>query len=251
MTALPYALDRTVLIRARRETVFAYLSDSPLWSSWWGAGSTIDARAGGRVLIRHPNGVEVHGEVIDVSAPSRLVFSYLPATGQPSDSRVTIALDEHPQGTMLRLTHEFAEVAGRDAHVQGWRFQLSVFTNRVADAVNHAAEHTVDRWFAAWSQPEAARREPEFAAIAAPGVRFADRFSSIVSLDDLQAHIAAVHRFMPGLRLERRGPARHCQWRVLADWAAVGADGREQGTGTNVFEIDADGRIAEVTGFWS
>lgn len=250
MNPLPHTLERTVLIRARRETVFAHLAQSDLWASWWGAGSTIDARVGGRLLIRHPNGVEVHGEVLEVETPSRVVFSYQSA-GQRDASRVTITLDAHAEGTRLRLTHDFAEVADRDAHVQGWRYQLSVFTNRLADAVNHNAEHAADQWFAAWSEPDASRREPVFAALAAPGVHFADRFSCISSLDDLQAHIAAVHRFMPGLRLVRRGPVRHCQWRVLADWTALGADGAEMGHGTNVFDLDADGRLSGVTGFWN
>ena len=68
---------------------------------------------------------------------------------------------------------------------------------------------------------------------------------------DLKAHLAAVHRFMPGMRLERRGDVRHCQWHVLADWVALGTDGQERGRGTNLFVLDADGRIAEVTGFWA
>jgi hypothetical protein len=38
---------------------------------------------------------------------------------------------------------------------------------------------------------------------------------------------------------------------VLADWVALAADGQERGRGTNLFALDADGRIAEVTGFWS
>jgi hypothetical protein len=70
-------------------------------------------------------------------------------------------------------------------------------------------------------------------------------------VDDLMGHLAAVHQFMPGMRLERRGDVRHCQSRVLADWVALGADAQERGRGTNLFVFDADGRIAEVTGFWA
>jgi hypothetical protein len=67
----------------------------------------------------------------------------------------------------------------------------------------------------------------------------------------VKAHLAAVHQFMPGMRLERRGDVRHCQSRVLADWVALGVDGQERGRGTNLFVLDADSRIVEVTGFWS
>jgi hypothetical protein len=51
--------------------------------------------------------------------------------------------------------------------------------------------------------------------------------------------------------MERRGEIRHCQWHVLADWVALAAAGEERGRGTNLFVLDADGRISEVTGFWA
>lgn len=253
MTPFPHRLDRTVVIRARPATVFGFFTDTHDWAAWWGAGSTIDPRPGGQVLIRHANGVEVSGEVLEVQAPERLVFTYGYASGSPiplGGSRVTIRLDGHPSGTLLQLTHEFQDAGPRDEHVQGWRFQLSLFANAIADKVNASAAATVDRWFAAWSNPDTATRERALSAIGTVGIDFHDRFSCITGDDELRAHLAAVHRFMPGLRLERRGDVRHCQWHVLADWVALAGDGQERGRGTNLFVLDADGRIAEVTGFW-
>jgi hypothetical protein len=166
-------------------------------------------------------------------------------------SQVTIRLDNHPAGTLLQLTHEFTDAEARDQHVQGWRFQLSLFANAVANKVNASAAETVDRWFAAWSDPQATSREATLATITSGEPAFYDRFSSIAGAEDLKAHLAAVHKFMPGMRLERRGDVRHCQSRVLADWVALGVDGQERGRGTNLFVLDADSRIAEVTGFWA
>ena len=111
--ALAHRLDRTLVIQARRETVFQFFTDTPQWAAWWGAGSTIDPRPGGRMLIRHPNGVEVAGQVLEVQPPERIVFTYGYAGGKPipaDGSRVTIRLDRHPKGTLLQLTHEFADV---------------------------------------------------------------------------------------------------------------------------------------------
>jgi uncharacterized protein YndB with AHSA1/START domain len=254
MIALPHRLDRTVVIRARPAIVFGFFTDTRDWAAWWGPGSTIDARPGGPLLIRHPNGVEVSGEVLEVHPPERIVFTYGYASGTPippGGSRVTIRVDSHPSGALLQLTHEFTDVAVRDEHVQGWRFQLSLFANLIADRANTAAAATVDGWFAAWSDPDAATREPTLSAIGTAGIQFHDKFSCIAGADDLRAHLAAVHRFMPGMRLERRGDVRHCQWHVLADWTALTSDGQERGRGTNLFVLDADGRISEVTGFWS
>lgn len=247
-------LDRTLVIHARPATVFEFFTNTPDWASWWGAGSVIDPRPGGQLLIRHSNGVEVTGEVIDVRAPERIVFTYGYASGKPippGASQVTIRLDDHPAGTLLQLTHEFADAEARDNHVQGWRFQLSLFANAVANKVHAGAAETVDRWFAAWSDPNAATREATLDSAGARDIRFYDRFSCLAGEEDVKAHLAAVHQFMPGMRLERRGDVRHCQSRVLADWVALGVDGQERGRGTNLFVLDADSRIAEVTGFWA
>ena len=253
MIALSHRLDRTVVIRARRDTVFRFLSNAAEWAEWWGAGSTIDARPGGAMLIRHSNGIEASGEVLDIQAPERIVFTYGYLSRKPSppgSSRVTITLDRHPHGTLLQLTHEFADAESCDEHVQGWRFQFSLFANLVANTVNAAATSQVDRWFATWSEPDAARRDAALAAIGSADIRFLDKFSAIEGRDEVEAHLAAVHRFMPGMRLERRGEIRHCQWHLLADWVVIGPSGQEQSGGTSLFELDADGRIAKVAGFW-
>jgi uncharacterized protein YndB with AHSA1/START domain len=253
--ALAHRLDRTLVIQARPETVFQFFTDTPQWAAWWGAGSTIDARPGGRMFIRHPNGVEVSGEVLDVQAPERIVFTYSYASGgtpiPPDGSRVTIRLDRHPKGTLLQLTHEFADVQPRDEHVRGWRFQLSLFANLIANTVSKDAAALVDRWFATWGEPDATTRERSLAAIAGPDVRFGDRFSCIEGAGELNAYLTAAQHFMPGLRLERRGDIRHCLWHVLADWVALGHDGQERSRGTNLFVLNSDGQIAAVTGFWA
>jgi uncharacterized protein YndB with AHSA1/START domain len=254
MTSLPHRLERTVTIRATREIVFRFFTDNSRWASWWGPGSTIDPRPGGQLLIRYPNGVEASGEVIEVAMPERIVFTYGYASGKPippGASRVTIQLDSHPAGTRVMLSHDFAEAAVRDEHTQGWRYQLSVFGNVVADEAHAGAAGLVDGWFQAWSTTTAYEREPMLLSVAAPDVRFRDRFGLIDGLVDLVPHIDAVQRFMPGLRLQRRGDIRHCQGTVLADWVGVGADGQERAGGTNVFLLGADGRIESVTGFWN
>jgi uncharacterized protein YndB with AHSA1/START domain len=254
MDSLLYHLDRTVVIQATRPTVFRFFTDASRWATWWGAGSTIDARPGGRLYIRHPNGVEVSGEVVEVQTPERIVFTYGYSSGSPigpGASRVTIRLETSGSGTRLHLQHELPDAALRDAHVQGWRYQLSLFGNVVADEVNAGAAGVVDGWFGAWAEPDATARSRALASIATPDVRFRDRFSLVDGLDDLVPHIGGAQRFMPGIRLRRDGPVRHCQGTVLADWVAETIGGQERGRGTNVFALGADGRIESVTGFWT
>lgn len=252
MPELTQLLQRTLVIEATRPTVFRFFTDTARWAAWWSAGSAIDARPGGRVLIRYPNGVQVLGEVLEIVEPERIVFTYGYESGKPippGASRVTIRLEAVESGTRLHLTHAFAEAEVRDQHLQGWRFQLSLFANLVADEVNADAPGLADAWFAAWSIGDSAERVQSLESIAAPEVRLRDRYAHIEGLVELNDHIAASIRFMPGARLERKGAVRHCQHTLLVDWVVRGADGTERMSGVNVFVLDARGRIASVTGF--
>ena len=254
---LPHKLDRTVVIRASRETVFRFFTDTQRWASWWGKGSTIDAKPGGKMFIQHPEGTQAMGEVLEVTPPEHIVFTYGFVSGKPiapGTSRVTIRLEAAGPGgreTRLSLKHEFAETAVRDEHVQGWRFQLALFGNLVANEVNANASGVVDAWFDAWAEPDATARVRAIEQIAAPDIHFRDQYSLTDGVADLLPHIAAAQIHMPGIRLRRNGDVRHCQGTVLADWKVVMPDGQQKGTGTNVFTIGPDGRIESVTGFWN
>jgi uncharacterized protein YndB with AHSA1/START domain len=242
-----------VTIAARRETVFRYFTDRERFAAWWGAGSTIDPRPGGAVRIRYPNGVEAGGEVVEIAPPERIVFTFGYESGQPvpkGGSRVTMTFAETPAGTVVRLRHDLPTAAARDAHVQGWRYQLAVFANVAARDAHSGAAALADRFFALWAETDEVRRGDGLAAIATEGLEFRDAHSCTAGLDDLVAHVGASQRFLPGLALERQGEARQCQGTVLVDWAAKGPDGAVRARGTNVFELAPDGRIARVTGFW-
>ncbi|HEY8156775.1 MAG TPA: SRPBCC domain-containing protein, partial [Myxococcota bacterium] len=251
MTGLDFVLDRTVTIAARRETVFRYFTDSERFAAWWGKGSTIEPRPGGRVHIRFPGDVVAGGEVIEVAPPERIVFSYGFESGKPipiGASRVTVTLEETAGGTLVKLRHELPNADVRDEHVQGWRYQLAVFANVVAKEAHQGAAALADRFFGCWRETDLARRREELAAIAVPELSFRDPYSCTSGIDDLNAHIAAAQRFMPGVVLERQGDARSCQGLALVDWSVNGPDGNPRARGTNVFELAKDGRIARVTG---
>jgi uncharacterized protein YndB with AHSA1/START domain len=252
MSELIHLVERTLVIEAPREVVFRYFADSAHWASWWGAGSTIDARPGGLVLIRYPNGVQVMGEVVEIVECERIVFTYGYESGTPippGSSRVTIRLEEMENGTRLHLTHAFAEADVRDQHVPGWRFQLSVFANLVANELHAGAADLVDAWFASWVVGDGSERLRKLDEITAPGIRFRDRYACIDGRDELNDHIGASQRFMPGMRLERKGAVRHCQNTLLVDWLAKGSDDEERMRGVSVLALDAQGKIVSVTGF--
>ena len=253
-TTPSHRLDRSVTIHASPEIVFQFFTDSARWAKWWGAGSRIDPRPGGEIYIRHPGGIESAGEVVSIDAPRTFVFTYGFVKGTPipaGSSRVTITLVPDRMGTRLTLVHDLSDAAARDEHVQGWRFQLSLFANVVADEVNANAARFADVWFDAWAEPDAIARRKMLEEIAVSDLRVQDRYSNLEGIEDVLPHIAASQRFMPGLRMRREGDIRHCQGMALADWIVIGLDGQQRGRGTNVFVFSPSGRIEWVTGFWA
>jgi len=250
---LDHVLERAVTIAAPRETVFRYFTDSARFAAWWGAGSTIEPKVGGKVHIVYPNGVVAGGEVVEIDPVERVVFTFGYASGQPMPigaSRVSIALGETARGTVLRLRHELPTAEAREAHVQGWRYQLAVFANVVAQDAHAGVSALADRFFALWGEADEGERRTALEAIALETIAFRDPYSCTDGPADLLAHIAAARRFMPGVVLERQGEARQCQGTALVDWTVKNADGTVRAKGTNVFELAADGRIARVTGLW-
>lgn len=245
---LPHRIERVVDIGAQPDVVFGFFTDSERWARWWGAGSLVDARVGGRILIRYPGGIEAAGQVLELEPPRRFVFSYGYVTGQPipeGSSLVTIELEPREDGTRLRLHHAFREEGPATDHVQGWRYQLSLFANAVANEVHAGAGARIDRWFAALSGDDAGA----LATICAPDLTFRDEFTSVKGLDEVSAQHEAFRRFMPGLRFEREGEVRHCQGTALVDWLARGADGSRRAGGTSLFSFTPGGQIRAVTGF--
>lgn len=252
-TLLPYALTRTVMIQARPETVFGYFQDTARWAAWWGAGSTIDPRPGGTIVVRHPGGIEAAGTIIEIAPPETIVFTYGYRSGRPfgvGASLVTISLETAGGGTRLTLTHELADETAQNEHVQGWRFQLSLFGNLISNDLHRNVAGLADAWFQAWAEPDDHKRRAALAAITAPTVTFGDRYSMLEGLDDLVFHAGATQKFMPGMRLEPSGDVRHCLGTALVDWIVNAPDGAVKARGTNVFRLDADGKIAAVIGVW-
>lgn len=255
MTAKTHRLDRSVFINAHPDTVFAFFQDSTRWASWWGAGSTIEPKVGGKIYVLHPGNVEASGEITEISAPTRLAFTYgYHAEASPvprGSSNVTIVLAREAGGTRLTLTHLMPTEASRNEHIQGWRYQLSLFANTIANSINANAGPIADAWFDAWVEPDEAKRTSAFAAISADGVHFGDRYSRLDGIDEISLHAGAAQKFMPGMKLHRQGDARHCLGTALVDWTVPGPEGKTMAKGTNVFRFDADGKIVDVVGLWA
>ncbi|MEM7201239.1 MAG: SRPBCC domain-containing protein [Planctomycetota bacterium] len=255
MSELSHSLERQALICATRGTVFSFFTQTERFAAWWGAGSTIDARPGGVVRICYPNGVVVSGAVLEVAPERRIVFTYGYEGPEPrippGGSRVTIELDDLPEGTLVRLRHELADADNRDAHDPGWRYQLSVFANVAAADQHSDLSRVVDRWFEVWAITDAAARRGALVEIVTDDVVYRDMHGCIAGIRDLEGHIGAAQQHIPGGVVARDGEPRVCQGACLVDWVARGVDGQQVGRGTNACELAPDGRVRRVVAFWA
>jgi uncharacterized protein YndB with AHSA1/START domain len=254
MSELPFHVERTIVIGAPPEIVFRFFTDKVRFSAWWGAGSEIDCRPGGKVHVSHPGGVVATGKVLEVDPPRRLVFTYgYEGEGKmiaPGASVVTVLLSDDPKGTRLDLRHDIPNQAARDEHVQGWRFQLALFANLVSREVQAQATERVDRFFEAWNESDGEKRHRALESCASSDVAFGDAYSCTSGIDDLDAHLAAARIHMPGVTLSRDGEVQTCLDTAIVRWIARKEDGTTLGRGTNVVDLGPDGRIRRVVGFW-
>jgi uncharacterized protein YndB with AHSA1/START domain len=246
---------RSVEICARRETVFRYFTDSERFARWWGAGSTVDAKPGGALRIAYPDGTKASGAFREIVPHERVVFSYgYEGEGKPippGGSTITVTFAETPRGTLVTLRHTglpSAEVARE--HVQGWRYQLSLYSKVVCAEQHAGAGVKADAWFAAWAEPDVARRRELLASCAAPDVEFRDDFGALAGIDEVVEQINAVLHFMPGVKLHRVGDAVQCQGHALVRWEARDPQGNVKAKGTNSVSFAPDGRMSKVIGFW-
>ena len=250
MKPLPHSVERSILIDTEPATVFSFFTDSALWSAWWGAGSSVEPHVGGPIKVVHSNGFVSTGEVLAIDPPRCFAFTFSMQGAQPilaEDSRVTLRLEPQGASTRLSVLHEVADAAVASSLPQGWRFHFSVFANALADHLYAHASDSVSQWFAAWSQADSAARTAALAAIAEPTIEFRDRYSMLQGLDELNAQLDAVQRFMPGISTQLEGSVRHCQGTVLADWSSI-KEGKPVAHGTNVFQLAPSGKIRSVVG---
>jgi uncharacterized protein YndB with AHSA1/START domain len=145
------AADELVLTRdiaAPRDRVFAAWTDARQASRWWAPqdfttlSCEMDVRPGGawRRRIRTPGGAVVtkHGVYREVTAPERLVFTYITegATGTVDpETLVTVTFADLGGRTRLTLRHtRFETDAARIDHQGGWTSALDHFAAFIAAA---------------------------------------------------------------------------------------------------------------------
>lgn len=131
----PTALRLTHHYPFPREAVFRAWTEPEALKAWFGPKDEfrvpiveIDLRVGGRyrIVAVNPSGEEHEGGGVytEVSAPSRLSFTWRWSFTQGQESLVTVEFRDADCGTELVLTHERLADNVRTAHRDGWAGSL-------------------------------------------------------------------------------------------------------------------------------
>jgi hypothetical protein len=113
------------------------------------------------------------------------------------------------------------------------------------------ANNAVARYIAAWNERDDNERNALIAATYTDDATYVDPARNGKGHDGISSMIAAVHKqFPPAYRFRLKGTVDAYQNRARFQWEAGGlSDAPLHFVGTDVIEMDGDGRIRTVTGF--
>ena len=130
-------LDLRGKIRARRERVFAALTEPDALATWWGpAGFTtpeirLDLRQGGsyRFTMQPPDGPAFHlvGEFLQIAPPDLLAFTFRWEEPDPDDQETIARLRLNDAGSLTEVVLSQGDFATHERlalHARGWTESL-------------------------------------------------------------------------------------------------------------------------------
>jgi len=138
-------ITKTVFFNAPKETVWLFLTDKEKLGEWYHPAEANLVEGESYTLYRLGEGgsriPQITGEVLEMSAPDKLVTTFIIGPFGDNSTTVTWRLEDAAGGTRLHLTHEgIAEAAGESAmHLlmaldDGWDRHLAELRNAVSRA---------------------------------------------------------------------------------------------------------------------
>lgn len=110
-------------------------------------------------------------------------------------------------------------------------------------------ETLVSRYFDAWNETDASRRELMARQVLLESGRYTDPMMSSAGPTQFANMIGAFQTQMPGLKFERVGDIDATGAMVRFSWRLIDARGRQFASGTDIGEFSVDSRFACITGF--
>jgi hypothetical protein len=111
-------------------------------------------------------------------------------------------------------------------------------------------EKLVSTYCEAWQELDAARRRELLKKVWAEDGIYTDPTVETNGIEELVAHIGAVQRTYPGLRIERTTFIDRHHHVLRFKWCMVLSDGRRLPEGLDVGQLSQDGKLQRIIGFF-
>lgn len=120
----------------------------------------------------------------------------------------------------------------------------------MAEQVSSVLVALVDEYCNVWCEPDPDLRRQRLVAIWASNATYTDPTVHAASSDELLTHITKVLARRPGSRVERTSGVDEHHGCVRFAWHVVQADGTSLPEGIDFLEVNREGRIQRVVGFF-
>jgi len=144
MTSASPRVEVSIVIRARRETVFEAWLTPERMARFLCAGGTrvaaleVDPREGGsfRIVMAGDSHEHEHrGRFVEIHSPARLRFTWASEATGGRETDVTVTFDEVPEGTRVTLVHiGLRDSPAADRHRSGWQSILDKLAALVGES---------------------------------------------------------------------------------------------------------------------
>ena len=111
-------------------------------------------------------------------------------------------------------------------------------------------EAVVRAYCAAWVETDTAARGRLLEQAWSEHGTYQDPNADVEGRAALDVHIASMHQRMPGWRIEQTSGADHHHGKIRFTWRLVDGNGKPVTEGIDFGELDGDGRICRIVGFF-
>jgi uncharacterized protein YndB with AHSA1/START domain len=122
-------LIREIVIEARPETIWPFLTEPDKHVQWNGTAADIDPRPGGIYRVLMAGQAQAAGEYVEIVAQEKVVFTFgWEQDGNPIlPGSTTVEITLHPEGdkTRVRLVHRGLPDDAVTDHTGGWEHYLA------------------------------------------------------------------------------------------------------------------------------
>lgn len=109
---------------------------------------------------------------------------------------------------------------------------------------------TIDAYVASWAEADEGRRRGLLEKAWAPEGTYTDPTADVAGRETLVQHIGGFHQAMPGARIELTSGVSEHHGRIYFAWRLITGDGATYVEGVDFGRVDAEGRLAEIVGFF-